>query len=80
MPIISLITGKVNFTDLFITLSSGSYETLVSAKTAGASTLNYGLFLQNVIDFLIVALSIFVAIKALNKLAKFKKSESEPAK
>ena len=70
MPLIGLIAGKINFSDLFITLSEGSYETLELAKAAGASTLNYGIFLQNVIDFLIVAFSIFVAIKALNKLTR----------
>ena len=73
MPIISLITGKVNFSDLFLTLSAGSYETLALAKAAGAVTLNYGLFIQNIIDFLIVAISIFIAVKAMTKLLPLKK-------
>lgn len=80
MPLIGLIAGKVNFSDLFITLSSGSYETLAAAKAAGASTLNYGIFIQNIIDFLIVAFSIFVAIKALNKLTGAKAATPEQAK
>ena len=70
MPLIGLVAGKVNFSDLFITLSSGSFETLAAAKEAGATTLNYGIFIQNIIDFLIVAVSIFVAIKALNRLTR----------
>jgi large conductance mechanosensitive channel len=73
MPVISLVTGKVNFSDLFLTLSAGSYETLALAKAAGAVTLNYGLFIQNIIDFLIVAVSIFIAVKAMTKLMPLKK-------
>jgi large conductance mechanosensitive channel len=73
MPIIGIIVGKVNFTDLFIDLSGHGYETLALAKTAGASTINYGLFIQNVMDFLIVALVIFLTIKTLNRLTQKKK-------
>lgn len=79
MPLIGLIAGKVNFADLFITLSAGSFETLAAAKEAGATTLNYGIFVQNIIDFLIVAFSIFVAIKALNRLTKVAVKEKQPA-
>lgn len=68
MPLLGAIIGKVNFTDLFINMSSGSYATLAEAKAAGAATLNYGMFIQNIIDFLIVALVIFITIKAMNHL------------
>jgi large conductance mechanosensitive channel len=68
MPLLGAIIGKVNFTDLFINMSSGSYATLTEAKAAGAATLNYGMFIQNIIDFLIVALVIFITVKAMNHL------------
>ena len=67
MPPIGLILGRVDFTNLFINLSSIKYTTLVEAKTAGAATLNYGLFLNNILDFIIVAFAIFLIIKQLNK-------------
>jgi len=79
MPTIGMIVGKVNFTDLFINLSGGEYSTLAAAKAAGAATLNYGSFLQNVIDFLIVAFTIFMTIKMLNRLTK-KKAATEEVK
>ncbi len=67
MPPIGLIMGNVNFNNLFISLS-GSYETLEEAKKAGAATINYGLFLQTVFDFLIVAFVMFLLIKQINRL------------
>lgn len=70
MPLISLVTGKVNFTDLFITLNGHHYKTLEEAKKAGAPTLNYGSFITNVIDFLIIAFVIFIFIKQIEKLHK----------
>jgi large conductance mechanosensitive channel len=70
MPLVGLIMGKVDFSNLFITLGSGSYNTLQEAKEAGAATLNYGLFINNLIDFFIVAFSIFIVIKQMNKLLK----------
>jgi large conductance mechanosensitive channel len=80
MPLIGLIVGKVNFTDLFINLSGGDYATLAAAKAAGAATLNYGAFLQNVLDFLIVAFTIFMTIKMLNRLTQKKATETEMSK
>lgn len=68
MPLMSVVTGRVNFSDLFITVSGETFETLALAKAAGAVTINYGLFLQNIIDFLIIAVSIFVAVKAMTRL------------
>jgi large conductance mechanosensitive channel len=68
MPLISIITGKVAFTDLFIALNGQSYKTLDAAKAAGVATLNYGTFLTSVIDFLLVAFSIFMMIKFITRL------------
>jgi large conductance mechanosensitive channel len=68
MPPIGLILGNVDFANLYINLSGGSYESLKAAKDAGAATINYGLFLNAVIEFLIVALVVFLLVRALNKL------------
>ncbi len=70
MPLITLITGKISFTDLFIPLDGGSYSTLADAQAAGASVFAYGNFIQTVVEFLIIALVIFLAIKGINKLHK----------
>lgn len=70
MPPIGLLLGKVNFTNLFINLSGNSYATLQEAKAAGAATLNYGLFINTVIDFTIVALSVFLVVKQINRLKR----------
>ncbi|MDO4804238.1 MAG: large conductance mechanosensitive channel protein MscL [Lachnospiraceae bacterium] len=75
MPVITLITGGINFENWFIALDGGSYSTLAQAKEAGASTLNYGVFLTNVINFLIVAFCIFMMIKAVNKATSIAKKE-----
>jgi len=79
MPIIGLILGKVDFANLFITLGDGHFNTLDEAKKAGVATLNYGLFLNNIIDFLIIAFSIFIVIKQINRFTK-KKEEPAPVK
>jgi large conductance mechanosensitive channel len=68
MPPIGLVMGKVDFSNLFINLSGGSYATLAEAKAAGAPTLNYGIFLNTVLDFLIVAFVIFLMIRQINKM------------
>jgi len=70
MPPIGLLLGGVNFADLFVDLSGGGFTTLADAQAAGAPTLNYGLFINTIIDFLIVALVIFLVIKGINKLKK----------
>jgi len=70
MPPIGKLLGGVDFTGLFISLSGQHYETLKAAKEAGAATLNYGMFLQAVIDFLIVAFAVFLMVKAVNKLKR----------
>ncbi|MEE1504861.1 MAG: large conductance mechanosensitive channel protein MscL [Acutalibacteraceae bacterium] len=76
-PAISLLTGKVSFTDLFIALDGGEYSTLAAAQEAGAATLNYGLFIQAVIDFIITAFVIFLLVKGINKIRSLGKKAEE---
>lgn len=68
MPPISLIFGDMDFSNRFIDLARGGYRTLAEAKAAGAPTLNYGLFLNQVIAFLIVAFVLFLIIKQVNRM------------
>jgi large conductance mechanosensitive channel len=70
MPPIGRVMGGIDFTNIFINLSAGTFATLDEAKKAGAATINVGLFINTVIDFLIVAFAIFVVIKQLNRLKK----------
>jgi large conductance mechanosensitive channel len=70
MPLITLVTGDMSFENMFIALDGKSYETLSAAQEAGAATFNYGMFLTNVIDFLIIALVIFFFIKQINRVKK----------
>lgn len=75
MPPIGLLLGGVDFTNLFVTLGPVKHATLAEAAAAGAATINYGVFINTVIDFLIIALAIFIVIKQLNRLKK----KEEPA-
>ena len=68
MPPVGLVLGKVDFSNLFVNISGKSYDTLAAAKAAGAATINYGLFLNAVIDFLIVAFFIFLLVRQVNRL------------
>lgn len=77
MPVISLITGGIDFTNWFISLDGQTFTTLEQAQKAGAATLNYGVFLTNVINFLIMAFVIFMMIKGLNVLARKKETQEE---
>ncbi len=70
MPPLGLLMGKVDFSSLFINLSDTSHQSLVAAKAAGAPTLNYGVFLQSVFDFLIIAFVIFMLVKQVNRFKK----------
>ena len=74
MPPIGLVLGGVDFSDLFITLKEGAtagpYATLAAAQSAGAVTLSYGLFINSVVSFLIVALAVFLLISGINKLQR----------
>jgi len=76
MPPIGLALGRVDFSNLFFTLSSQTYATLAEAQEAGAPTVNYGLFLNTVIDFLIVAFAIFLLVRQVNRLKR--KEETAP--
>ncbi len=67
MPPIGLLLGKVDFSNLFVNLSGTAYPSLADAKKAGAATINYGLFLNNIIDFLIVAFVLFMMIRQINR-------------
>lgn len=77
MPPIGKLMGNVDFTGLFVNLGATTYETLAEAQKAGAPTLNYGNFLQVMVDFLIVAWAVFMLVKGINSLKK--KEEEKPA-
>ena len=68
MPVLSVFTGKLDFTNLFIALDGKEYKTLAEAQEAGAATLNYGNFISGVINFLIMAFVVFMLVKFINKL------------
>src|SRR5262249_19056158 len=70
MPPIGLLLGKLDFSNLFVNLTGGHYTTIAEAKAAGAPTINYGIFLNTVIDFLILAFVIFLVVRQLNRLKK----------
>ncbi|MBN2006033.1 MAG: large conductance mechanosensitive channel protein MscL [Anaerolineae bacterium] len=76
MPPIGLALGKVDFSNLFIDLSGKGYPSLAAATEAGAATINYGIFLNNILDFVIVAFVIFLLVRQMNKM---KKVEPAPA-
>lgn len=76
MPPIGVMMGGVDFTEMFINLSDGDHATLAAAKEAGAATINYGVFVNTVINFLIVAFAIFMVIKQMNRMKK--KEEAAP--
>lgn len=76
MPPIGLLLGKVDFTNLFLSLDGKVYASLATAKDAGAPTWNYGLFINTLINFLIVSFAIFLLIKQVNR---FQKAEPEKA-
>ena len=75
MPPIGLLLGGVDFTGLFLTLSGTTQPSLVAAKAAGAPTVNYGVFLQTVFDFIIIAFAVFLLVKQVNRFKK----ETPPA-
>ena len=77
MPPIGKLVGDIDFSNLFIDLSGGDYGSLAEAKAAGAATINYGLFFNNVISFLIVAFAVFLLVKGINSLKR--KEEEKPA-
>ncbi len=76
MPVLGKFMGEVSFTDLFINLGDGDFATLAAAKEAGAATLNYGMFIQAIVDFIIIAFVIFMIVRAMNNMRK--KEEEAP--
>jgi large conductance mechanosensitive channel len=70
MPPLGLLMGKVDFSSLFLNLSGTPQPSLTAAKAAGAPTINYGVFLQTVFDFIIIAFAIFILVKQINRLKK----------
>jgi len=70
MPPLGLLLGNVNFTDLFVSLNGTKYASLADAQAAGAATLNYGLFINTIIDFIIVAFIIFLIVRQMNRMKK----------
>ena len=78
MPPLGLLIGGIDFANFFLTLKGGSYPTLEAAKAAGAVTINYGLFINAVIRFVIVAFAIFLLVKQINRL-RWQEEAKEPA-
>jgi large conductance mechanosensitive channel len=70
MPPIGLLLGGVDFSNLFINLSGGEYNSLAEAQAAGAATINYGVFLNSIINFIIVAFAVFLLVKQVNRFRK----------
>src|SRR5271154_3418324 len=78
MPPIGLLLGGIDFSNFFVTLKGGSYPTLDAAKTAGAVTSNYGIFINAIIRFVIVAFAIFILVKQINRLNREDPAEPTP--
>src|SRR5580658_7040522 len=68
MPPIGLLLGGIDFSDFFVTIKGGAYPTVAAAKAAGAVTINYGLFINAIIKFVIVAFAVFILVKQINRL------------
>jgi len=77
MPPIGYITGGVDFSNLYINLSSETYASLAAAQEAGAPTINIGLFINSLINFLIIAFCVFLLVRAVNRIMEFGKKEEE---
>ena len=80
MPVLSLITKGIDFNEMFVALDGNTYESLQAATDAGAATLNYGVFIGSVINFIIMAFVIFLIVKCINKISEAgkKNKEKEP--
>ena len=78
MPLLGVFTGKIDFSKLFIALDGNTYETLAAAEEAGVACFKYGAFLAGVMDFLIMALVVFVFVKQINKLRDLNKEPEAP--
>ncbi len=80
MPPLGLVLGKVDFSNLFINLSGKHYNSLADAKAAGAATINYGAFINNIIDFVIVAFAVFLLVRQMNRWVPKKEESPAPTK
>lgn len=78
MPPIGLLLGKVDFSNLYINLSGAEYASLADAKAAGAATINYGLFLNSLIDFVVVAFAVFLLVRQVNRLRRREEAAPPP--
>jgi len=76
MPLLGLVTGGINFSGLFYALDGQTYASIEAATEAGVGTINYGMFIQNIVDFVLIAFCMFLVVKAMMKL---KKPEPAPA-
>ena len=79
MPPIGILLGNVDFSNIFINLSDGEYESLAAAQEAGAATINIGVFINAVISFLIVAFAVFLLIRSINRLKRKEESGETPS-
>lgn len=77
MPPIGLLLGDTDFSDLFINLSGGQYESVAAAEEAGAATINYGLFINTILDFVIIAFVLFLIVRQVNRMQR--EEEEQPA-
>ncbi len=78
MPVVSIFTGKVDFTNWFISLDGSHYATLEAAQAAGAATFNYGSFISNVINFIIMAFVVFMFVRFMNRLSHKEEAPAAP--
>lgn len=78
MPPIGLLLGGVDFSNLFFNLSGGDYASLAAAQQAGAATVNYGVFINNLLNFLIISVVVFLLVKAVNNMVQQKKEAEAP--
>ncbi len=79
MPLLSVFTGKLDFSQLFIAMDGKSYATLADAETAGASVVAYGSFISQVLNFIIMAFVVFLFVRFMNKMREHGKKEEAPA-
>lgn len=78
MPPLGLLMGRVDFSNLFVPLDGHHYASLDLARRAGAATINYGVFLNTIIDFLIIAFAVFLVVRAMNRLTARKEAPAAP--
>ena len=78
MPPVGILLGDVDFTELYINLSGGSYASLAEAQAAGAATINVGVFVNTLLDFVIIAFCIFLLVRAVNRLRRKEETGAAP--